>query len=150
MARARSEEDRDIARPRTPRHARLTVAHAVVPQDSLDLGGHSCCARVRVIGDRKTQRRLMMPMKGVRRRKAIGVVVGEVVRLDRGLRRDFREQIVDELEQLGYGPEASGDGPSGGSGWTKGFDMPRRLVKNGDLCVAEAVNGLFAIADDEN
>ena len=63
---------------------------------------------------------------------------------------DRGEQIVDERQDAGRRPEADRNGPSWPAARPERFDETSRFVDERDIGVAEPVNRLLAIADDEN
>ena len=75
--------------------------------------------------------------------------VGELVGACSGLRH-LRERVVDEGEQRRHRAEAARDRTPRAARRPQRLDVAAGLVQHGDLRVAEAVNRLLSIADDED
>ncbi len=148
MARARSEEDGDVARSGGARHTRLAITDRFLADDSCDLVRHRGRTVFRVLSGGEPEGRSSSVVfrfywKSIRFR------IGEVVRADSRL-RDFSEQVVHELQELWKRAEAATNRSSWASGRPETLDVPRGLLHHGDVGVAEPVNRLLSIADDEN
>src|SRR5437899_7944827 len=154
MTRARAEEDPDVAWRRLAHHARRFVADAVFLENARDLSRDAGGAGfgIRPDGDAqhgacRTMARLAASRE--RRRKTIATVVFEIVG-PRGVLPHFAKQIVDEREQLRHGAEAARDGAAGVRFRPEAVDEHAGLLQDGNVGVAEAVDRLLAIADDED
>src|ERR1041385_6461459 len=77
------------------------------------------------------------------------MVVLEVVRSS-GIAADLAEQVVHEREQPWDGAEAARDRSAARGAGPQRVDEAARFLQHRDLGVAEAVDGLLAIADDED
>jgi hypothetical protein len=153
MARTRPEEDCDVSGLRAPGDSGGSIPHGLLLQDSHDLVGHGSGAVVRLGRCADPEHRAR---PGRRRRslariewKSIRLAIGEVVRPVAPLRHLF-EDVVEEREQVGNAAEAPRDRASRLLAGPERLDVPSSLLENGDLRVAEPVDGLLAIADDED
>ena len=157
MARARSEQDGDVARSRGARHARLPIAHGLVAKDPRDFLGDGGGAGQRIIRglnaehhatgcSRAGHRRL-----GLRaiEREPIAVVEAKVIGATRR-RPQLGADFVDERQQRRDGAKAPGDRPLRAAPRPQSFDVAACFLKQRDVRVAEAIDGLLAIADDED
>ena len=63
---------------------------------------------------------------------------------------DIPRDIVDERQQRGKRSKAPRDRPPRVAFRAQRLDVPPRIVEDGDVGVAERINGLLAVADDED
>src|SRR5688572_8155812 len=151
MAGARSEEDADVACPGSPGRTGRLVPYGAAVENRLDFIGNRGGTLLGRFRYGKAQNRLVHGPVGGRigHGKAIALLVGELACGARGLRH-LREQVVDEMQQFWNRSKAAGDRPAGPAAGAQAVDEPGRLFEDADLRVAEPVDGLLPITDDED
>ncbi len=149
MAGARAEQDGDVAGRR--RLARPVFRSRTVSSRRIagDLGRDGCGARHRIVRHRDAEHGTAERVARRIDRETIGVAVRELVGAPTRLRH-LRERVVDELEQLGHRAEASRDRTPRAARRPQRLDVAAGLLQDRDFRVAEAVNRLLAVADDED
>ena len=134
---------------RRPRRARLPVPNRLLPQNAGDLGRDGGGARHRIVshGDAEhgTAERIARRID----RETIGVAIREFVGAPAVLRH-LRERVVHELEQLGHGSKASRDRTARAARRPQRIDVSAGLLQDRDVRVAESINRLLAVPDDED
>ena len=148
MARARAEQDGDVARFHLAGEAGLLVANGLLAQHARNLVGDRVRADHRIVGERQTQRR---PVRIPHRidGETVRFVVLEIVSPP-GAAAHLGKQLVDEREQFRHGAKTPRDRSSSTRSRTQPVDEAAGFLENGDLRVAEPIDRLLAIADDED
>ena len=148
MARARSKQNGDVAGTRRPHDAGLAISNVVLAEYPDDLLRDGRGTLFRFVRHRDPQRR-SSPVRSRIDGESIRLAVREVVG-PRFWPRDFPEQIIDERQEFRERAEAARNRPSGIPAGPDPFDVPARFLQHGDFRVAEPVDRLLPIADDED
>ena len=149
MALARAEQDGDVTRSHASGQPCLTIPHGRPrgEQPGNLVSGH-LGAGLRCVGEHGPE--AFVPVCwGCLVRKTI------LLGIDEGITPLWRllhvvADIVDEAEQRRRRPEAARDGPPHVTIWAQRVDMAARLVQHRHIRVAEPVDRLLAVADDEH
>ena len=153
MARARAEQDGDIARAAGRATPVCRSRTRVLAQDPRDLVRHARAAHASRIA-RRDHAEHAVTRRGFDGWSIDGnrssSVVGEVVRPRRASGRDLGEEVVDELRAAPAPRGSCARSTAADSRPAERLDEARRLLQHGDLGVAEAVDRLLAVADDED
>ena len=153
VRRARPKEDADVPGPCRPGEAGALVAdrHGAV-EDLCDFIGNGGCAFVGRFSDCHSEDGFVNGVAGRRTgldRKPIAVFVGEAARSGVGLRH-LREDVVDEVQQAGHGAKTARNRPARPSFRPQLLNVLGGVLQHGNVGVAETVDGLLPIADDED
>ncbi len=162
MAIARAEQDGNVRRPCGPADARRSIANGRAADQAHDLVGHCFGGKAHGAADQQAERGLVDGRLGPASRVVVGdhrkrkpVLFSILERIGRSavlprLRLDGVEDVVDEPEQGRDRAEADGDCVPRIALFPQPAHELRRLIEQGDLGVAECVDRLLAIADDED
>src|SRR4051812_32982653 len=152
MAVARSEQDGDISRLRRTPHAGRAIAYrrAGVAQDRGDLGGDPFRRRMHRPASEKRDRIRRARVTRSRWKPVAFVVAETVASRARNVAGDLAEHVIDEGENARVGSKRHSYRLARTAVGSQPFDELRGFVNNGDVGIAETVNRLLPVADDED
>jgi hypothetical protein len=149
MALACAKQNCDVGRPRSAQDAGVAVANVGAFEKSGYFDRRKLCTTFRRIRRHQAERVGLLRRQVSVNREAILLLKPKSIPPSRRL-IDVGTHVVDEREQSRDGTETARNDATDVAVRTQGGQIAACLVQHGDIRVAEAVNGLLPVANDED